>query len=121
VDQISVDGIVTTNATPLVVLLKNLPVNCSVTADLNLSAVELATGDMAAWKVSHSGRRAAGSIIPNGTATVLHNQRTAGAAAWTAAFGTSNGGITVVLTGQAGKTITWNLGGFLQVQPALAA
>lgn len=118
-DQISIDSIVTTDATPKVVLIKNLPVDCSVMADMMVTAVEKSTGDMAAFKAVHSGRRASASIIPNGVQTALHVQKTAGAASWTAAFGTSNGGITVVLTGQVGKQITWNIGGFLLVQPAI--
>jgi hypothetical protein len=119
--SIDIPGIITTDATPLQVLVKNLPVNSGVTAELIVQGIELATFDQAVFKAIHAGRRSTGNILVTGVQTPIHVQKTVGAATWTAAFSMMNGGIAVTLTGQIGKTITWNIGGSITIQPALAA
>lgn len=119
--QQNVNNIVTTDATPQQVLLANLAPNTAIMGLFMVQGIELATGDHAAFAAMHSGRRLAGNLVATGVASVLHAQKTAGAAAWTAAFSQGNGSVAVTVTGQAGKTITWQIMAITAVQEALAS
>lgn len=119
-NAINLGSFKTTGATPKQTLIVNVPDNYAVMTDIWVQGVERATGDHAAFRKMRSGRRATGSIIPTGGAVELYPvQASAGAATWTAVYGQSNGGVTITVTGQNGKTITWQIGGEVFLTEAL--
>lgn len=110
-EQREVNNIVTTNATPLVIQIGTLPLNSMAFTDISVTGIEFDTGEAVAFNVLHAGRRVnGGAVQPVGVQTVMHAQKSAGAAAWAASLVVAPGGsFGVQLTGQAGKTITWDI------------
>lgn len=87
-----------------------LPNNSAYTVVIHLTARQNTTGDAKSWKIESLYRRganAAATVQVAETVTVIGGD--AGAAAWTVATAadTTNGGISVNVTGEAAKTIRW--------------
>jgi len=111
----------TTDATPLVMSATNaaasttniliLPNNGTYAFKGIVVAKDASTLDSAMWEVTALMRRGANASTTTlvGTPTVTKVFNDAGAAAWTIALtaDTTNGGGTITVTGEAGKTIRW--------------
>jgi hypothetical protein len=86
-----------------------LPDRASYAFSGRIVARDLTTGDSAVWKFEGMAKRGNGAATVTQTSAVTPVVGDIGAATWsfTIAADTSNGGLALVATGQAGKTIQW--------------
>lgn len=105
------DTVQTTDATPtpFPVAEISLPTSSIAKVTINILARNGAGDNAKVWSRVYAVRRAVdGTIALTGTPLTLLAEGTLGSATWAVALSVTGGGVQVVVTGQAGQTISWS-------------
>jgi len=97
---------VTTDATPVAVVMFTMPQNTSGALALMLAARD-AAGNTKVWRIVRTGKNVGGVVSPVGAAPVPTVEQDAAASAWSASLSVSGSDLVLTVAGAAGATITW--------------
>lgn len=98
--------VITTDATPQIIVMYTVPANTSGVLALLLAARD-AAGNTKVWRIVRTGKNIGGVVTAVGAAPAATVEQDAAAAGWSASLSVSGPDLILTIAGAAGVTIAW--------------